>query len=76
MATRVRRSREEGVRTRRNGGRIVISVNLPIGLYQELLKLMETGGYVHLSDLIRAALRFYIDYHRRLYSRPPGLVLA
>lgn len=51
---------------RPRSGRIVLSVNLPMGLYQELLKLMETGEYVHLSDLIRAALRFYIDYRRRV----------
>jgi len=63
-------------KTRRSGKRIVISFQVPIGLYREMLKLMELGGFVHLSDLIRAALRFYIDYQKRYYSRPPGLVVA
>jgi len=46
-------------RVRRMDKRIVVSVNLPAGLYKELLKLLETEDYVHFSDLVRAALRFY-----------------
>ncbi|HDJ97063.1 MAG TPA: hypothetical protein ENG54_01185 [Thermofilum sp.] len=64
-------------RVRRMDKRIVVSVNLPAGLYKELLKLLETEDYVHFSDLVRAALRFYIDYHRRIRTRPPvGLMLG
>ena len=72
MASRGKRT----VKSRGESGRVVVSVNLPIGLYRELLELLKTRNYVHLSDLIRAALRFYIDYHKRYYGRPPGLVLA
>ena len=63
---------------RSSGKRIVVSVNLPEGLYRELLRLLETGDYVHFSDLVRAALRFYIDYHRRLRAgqRAIGLTLG
>ncbi len=61
---------------RKRERRVVVSVNLPEGLYRELLELMELGDYVHFSDLVRAALRFYIYYRKGMYSRPPGLVIA
>ena len=55
--------------------RIVISVNLPEGLYRQLLELLETQDYVHMSDLIRQALRFYILYmkDRNAYTPRPML---
>ena len=59
---------------RKKERRVVISVNLPLGLYNELLKLMETGDYVHFSDLVRAALRFYIYYRRQ--NQYPRLVVG
>jgi len=56
--------------------RIVVSVNLPAGMYQELQKLLETEDYIHMSDLIRAALRFYIDYKRRQKTEKRDIVIG
>ena len=58
------------------GKRIVISVNLPRGLYEELLALLETQDYVHMSDLIRTALRFYVMYMRDRSSITPKPMLG
>jgi len=60
-----------------SGKRIVISVNLPHGLYEELQReLRESGEYVHMSDLIRTALRFYLDHKRQQRSRVMRMVVA
>lgn len=56
--------------------RIVVSVNLPEGLYRELLNLLETQDYVHMSDLIRTALRFYVMYMRDRNSLTPRPMLG
>jgi len=58
------------------GRRIVVSVQIPKGLFREIKKELEEGDHVHLSDFIRAAIRFYIMQRRTMRKKTVRAVVG
>lgn len=58
-------------------GKVVLSVALPLGLYEEVRRyLEEAGDHLNLSEFIRTAVRFYLDHRRSLAARPRAMAVA
>ena len=58
-------------RKRRGKGRrtVTVSISLPVQLYGEMLKLIEAGAYISVTDLVRAAVRHHIMELRKRQGR-------